>query len=65
VYYDTGFLIGLKALSRPLWAVWPAIRWRWPVRFWWAAGSVFLLLGQCLQGSAGLHPDHPVLVALA
>lgn len=45
VYYDTGFLIGLKALSAPSSAAWPAIRWPPPARCWWACWKPSLPFG--------------------
>ena len=59
IYYDSGFLIGLKGFvaaiigglaSYPL-----AAGWRHRRR---PARILLFLLGQCLQGCAGVHADH-------
>jgi hypothetical protein len=68
VFYDSGFLIGLKGFVAAVIGGLPATRWplRWaPVRR--AGGVLWLVLGQCVQGGdcVHLHPADSAVALLA
>jgi ABC-type branched-subunit amino acid transport system permease subunit len=66
IYYDTGFLIGLKGFVAAIVGGLASYPLALGGACWWASWILLLLLGQRLQGGAGVHPDHSrAVVALA
>jgi hypothetical protein len=59
IYYDTGFLIGLKGFVGAIIGGLASYPLAAPAPCWSACSNPFLVLGQRLQGGDRVHPDHP------